>query len=98
MIFEMNDRLNDESVWMRLNYELLLLLRRERIATRLCVLGLIEHLFEAMRERYLVTLSDTIPFLTETLEDEDERVETIAKRIVQRVEQLTGESIADYLK
>jgi hypothetical protein len=46
-----------------------------------------------MRERYLVILNDTIPFLSEMLEDEDEKVETSAKRIVNQVEQLTGESI-----
>ena len=51
-----------------------------------------------MRERYLVILNDTIPFLSELLEDENEKVEGLTKSIVQRVEQLTGESINDYLK
>ena len=51
-----------------------------------------------MRERYLVILNDTIPFISELLEDENEKVETSAKRIVNRIEQLTGESINDYLK
>ena len=51
-----------------------------------------------MRERYLVILNDTIPFISELLEDEDERVEQAAKRIVLRIEQLTGESINEYLK
>lgn len=51
-----------------------------------------------MRERYLIVLNDTIPFLSELLEDENEMVEAAAKRIVSRVEQMTGESINDYLK
>jgi len=51
-----------------------------------------------MRERFLIILNDTIPFLSEMLEDEDELVESVAKRIVNQVEQLTGESINDYLK
>ena len=55
-------------------------------------------MFDKMRERYLVILNDTIPFISELLEDEDERVEQAAKRIVLRIEQLTGESINDYLK
>ena len=55
-------------------------------------------MFDKMRERYLVILNDTIPFISELLEDEDERVEQAAKRIVLRIEQLTGESINEYLK
>ena len=58
----------------------------------------IEHLLESLRERYLVVLNDTIPFLSELLEDEHEQVEGTAKRIVARVEHMTGESINDYLK
>ena len=55
-------------------------------------------MFDKMRERYLVILNDTIPFISELLEDEEERVEQAAKRIVLRIEQLTGESINEYLK
>ena len=62
------------------------------------MLSVIENLFDKMRERYLVILNDTIPFISELLEDEDERVEQAAKRIVLRIEQLTGESINEYLK
>ncbi len=51
-----------------------------------------------MRERYLVILNDTIPFVSELLEDENEKVELAAKTIVNRIEQLTGESINEYLK
>ena len=58
----------------------------------------IEHLFENLRERYLVVLNDTIPFLSELLEDEHEKVEQTARSIIERVEQMTGESINDYLK
>lgn len=72
--------------------------RSNKVETRLAVLTVIEHLFDNMRERYLVILNDTIPFISELLEDEDERVEDNAKRIVTRIEQLTGESINEYLK
>lgn len=51
-----------------------------------------------MRERYLVILNDTIPFISELLEDENEKVELAAKTIVNRIENLTGESINEYLK
>lgn len=93
MVLEINERINDDTNWMRLNYALLMKTRSEVPAVRCCILTLLEHLFEVLSERYLVTLSDTIPFLTELLEDEDEQVENIAKRIVNTVEKLSGESI-----
>ena len=72
--------------------------RSENWETKLAVLQVIEHMFDKMRERYLVILNDTIPFISELLEDENERVEQVAKRIVNRIENLTGESITEYLK
>lgn len=72
LIFEMDDRINDDATWVKLNYALLMRSRSEHWQTRLASLSVIEHLFEAMRERYLIVLNDTIPFLSELLEDEHE--------------------------
>lgn len=94
----MDERSNDDNMWQKLNFTLLMKTRSEHWQTRLAVLSVIENLFDKMRERYLVILNDTIPFISELLEDEDERVELAAKRIVLRIEQLTGESINEYLK
>ena len=55
-------------------------------------------MFSKMGERYLVVLNDTLPFLSESLEDEHQDVELAAKAIVKRIETLTGESIQEYLK
>lgn len=98
MIFEMDERTTDDSMWQRLNYAMLLKTRSSSWQVRLAVLTVIDFLFEKMRERFLVVLNDTIPFMSELLEDEDEKVEMAAKSIVQRIEQMTGESINDYLK
>lgn len=51
------------------------------------------HLFEKIGERFLIVLNDALPFLSESLEDEDEQVEMLAKDIIKRIESLTGESI-----
>ena len=98
MIFEMDERTTDDSMWQRLNYAMLLKTRSSSWQVRLAVLTVVDFLFEKMRERFLVVLNDTIPFMSELLEDEDEKVEMAAKSIVQRIEQMTGESINDYLK
>ena len=94
----MNERINDDSMWIKLNLSILMHTRNEQWQTRLGALSIIEHMFDVMRERYLVILNDTIPFISESLEDENEDVESCAKRIVNRIEQLTGESINEYLK
>lgn len=98
MILEMDERTQDDNMWQKLNFTLLMKTRSEQWETRLAVLQVIDHLFDKMRERYLVILNDTIPFVSELLEDENEKVELAAKTIVNRIEQLTGESIEDYLK
>lgn len=98
LVFEMDDRTEDDSMWQRLNYAMLLKTRSDKWEVRLAVLQVIDHLFEKMRERFLVVLNDTIPFISELLEDENERVEMCAKQIVNRIEHLTGESINEYLK
>jgi U3 small nucleolar RNA-associated protein 10 len=83
----MVDRIDDESTWMEFNQTLVELGQNATSArTREAVLDVIEYMFENMRERYLVILNDTIPFLSEMLEDEDEKVEASAKRIVNHVE------------
>lgn len=98
LVFEMDDRINDDSMWVKLNYAILMKTRSEQWQTRQAALLVLEHLLETLRERYLIVLNDTIPFLSELLEDEHEQVEGSAKKIVARVEQMTGESINDYLK
>jgi hypothetical protein len=43
-------------------------------------------LFERIGERFLILLNDTLPFLSEGMEDENPDVEAIAKSIVARIE------------
>ena len=98
LVRELNERINDDAMWAKLNYEILLKTRSADWEVRLAALQVVEHMFESMRERYLVILNDTIPFLSELLEDEHEQIEQTAQSIVKQIESLTGESINDYLK
>lgn len=75
LVRELNERINDDAMWAKLNYELLLKTRSGEWEVRLAALQVVEHMFETMRERYLVILNDTIPFLSELLEDEHEQIE-----------------------
>jgi hypothetical protein len=63
------------------------------------LIKLVNHKFEEkVIFFFLVALNDTLPFLSESLEDEHPDVEMTAKEIVKKVETLTGATIQDYLK
>ena len=95
----MVERINNESLWVRLNVAILMKTRGEHPwQVRLAALKVVEHMFAMMGERYLVVLNETLPFLSESLEDEHPLVEATAKEIVKKVETLTGETIQEYLK
>lgn len=61
--------------------------------TRLASLEIELYLFTKLGERYLIVLNDTLPFLSESLEDDDHDVEMAAKEVIKKIETLTGESI-----
>ena len=99
LVLEMNDRINNESLWMRFNTAILMKTRSEHPwKTRQAALKVVEHMFSKLGERYLVVLNDALPFLSESLEDEHPQVEAVAKEIVKKIETMTGETIQEYLK
>ena len=42
-------------------------------------------------------LPETIPFLAELMEDDDIEVEALVKKLVKRIEDLSGEKLTNYL-
>lgn len=63
------------------------------------ILGLrtVKHLVEKLKEEYGVVLPNTIPVLSELLEDVELPVKTLAQEILRDIESLTDESLEDYL-
>lgn len=82
----MIERINNDDMWKKLNYELLLKSRNDNWKIRMGTFKVIENLFLKVGERYLVLLNDTLPFLSEGMEDENSEVEMVAKSIVTRIE------------
>ena len=85
-------------MWKKINFDILINARSANPTIRLSTFTIIEHLFSRIGERYLILLNDTLPFLSEGLEDENPDVEITVKSIVSRIEQMTGDSIHEYLK
>jgi U3 small nucleolar RNA-associated protein 10 len=84
-------------VWKPLNHALLSRSRSDRPAVRTAALVCVEALFSKLAEEYLVLLPETIPFLAELMEDDDIEVEALVKKLVKRIEDLSGEKLTNYL-
>ena len=97
-VFDIVERINNDDMWKKINYDILMHTRDASAQVRLGAFKIVEHLFNRIGERYLILLNDTIPFLSEGMEDENPDVEACAKAIVARIEHMTGDSIHEYLK
>ncbi|XP_015973198.1 uncharacterized protein At3g06530 [Arachis duranensis] len=85
-------------LWKPLNHEVLMQTRSEKLRARILGLKTVKYLVDKLKEEYLVFLAETIPFLGELLEDVELSVKTLAQEILQDMESLSGESLAEYLR
>jgi U3 small nucleolar RNA-associated protein 10 len=89
---------DDETQWKYLNYQVLLNLRSSSPGVRMCVLGIVNAFVERKGENYLSVLPDAVPFLYETMEDEDPKLEAACKALVKGMEQVFGQSVSSYFE
>lgn len=71
--------------------------RHEAGAVRLAAVQTCDRLCARIGEEWLTILPQTIPFLAESMEDDDERVEKASNRFALTIEGFLGESIEKYL-
>ena len=67
-------------------------------SARLAGLEAAGQLASRLREEYLLLLPESLPFLSELLEDGDPRVEARAQEVVALLEELSGEKLDGYLR
>ncbi|GER49927.1 ARM repeat superfamily protein [Striga asiatica] len=84
-------------LWKPLNHEVLMQTRSEKIRARILGLRIVKYLVENLKDEYLVFLEETIPFLSELLEDIELPVKTLAQEVLKEMESLSGESLREYL-
>jgi len=58
----------------------------------------INALVDKLKEGYIVLFNDLMPYLTETLDDEDSEVAAVSKFLATVLETLTGEDIKEYIR
>lgn len=86
----------DDALWKQMNYQILLKMRHNSSTIRLLALEALIETAKKLGEDFLPLLPETIPFLAELLEDEEETVEKAARKAVQDLEKVVGEPLEKY--
>ncbi|XP_067001904.2 HEAT repeat-containing protein 1 [Anabrus simplex] len=86
----------DDLLWKQLNYQILLKTRHNSSHVRLVALETVCEMARKLGEDFLPLLPETVPFLAELLEDEDEAVEKACHKAVQELEEVLGEPLKKY--
>lgn len=74
------------------------LIREDHYQIRLFVIKLYSFLFSDLKERLVMHIHDIIPYITESLEDQNEKVQIEAFNLIKLIEKQTGEDISNYIE
>ncbi|XP_068160889.1 HEAT repeat-containing protein 1 isoform X2 [Antennarius striatus] len=88
--------LADDAQWRALNTQVLLRTRHTHPKVRLSSLLVLMELVSRLKENYVVLLPETLPFLSELMEDECEEVEHQVHQVIQEMEKILGEPLQSY--
>lgn len=77
--------------------QVLMQTRSEKLRARMLSLRSVKQLMDNLKEEYLVLLAETIPFLGELLEDVDLPVKSLSQDIIAKLEEMSGEDLAQHL-
>ncbi|CAK9799391.1 HEAT repeat-containing protein 1 [Anthophora quadrimaculata] len=86
----------DDSLHKHLVYQTLLKTRHTKPCVRSAALSAVVEIVRKLGEDFMPLLPETIPFLAELLEDEDEATEKYAQNAVRTLEELLGEPLQKY--
>ena len=78
--------------------KILNLIREEHYQIRLFVIKQYSFLFQDLKERLIMHIHDIVPYITESLEDQNEKVQIEAFNLIKLIEKQTGEDIKNYIE
>jgi hypothetical protein len=81
-----------------INYKILVLLKRKSARLHRYVFELYESLLDSLQDRFLLLVGDLVPFLLESVSSRQEGIAACIRRIIAKVEELSGEEITNYAK
>lgn len=73
------------------------MIREDHYLIKLLTLRMIKALFEELKERYLTLITDIVPYITDCIEDSNEKVNIEAFNLMKYIEKTTGEDMKNYL-
>eukprot|EP01016_Furgasonia_blochmanni_P056306 TRINITY_DN957_c0_g1_i11.p1 TRINITY_DN957_c0_g1~~TRINITY_DN957_c0_g1_i11.p1 ORF type:complete len:294 (+),score=91.96 TRINITY_DN957_c0_g1_i11:65-946(+) len=97
-VLSLFDLIKDDYKWKSLNYNIIMKTRSDSVHVKIGALTVVSEVIEHLKERFVVLINDIVPFISETLEDQNIEVEKLSKSIVIRLEQITGENIKEYMR
>ncbi|KRY78282.1 HEAT repeat-containing protein 1 [Trichinella pseudospiralis] len=95
-IIDVAQTINDETYWKKLHYSILLKTRHVDKRVRRSVLVLLEKWYEMLDEQASSLIAESVPFLSELMEDESEEVEMQCKQLASVCEKIIGEPLQKY--
>lgn len=87
---------SDDILWKQLNYQVLMKTRSDSVEERIFGLKVCVEMAKKLGEDFEPLVPETIPFLSELLEDEDYRVLEACQNGVRELETTVGESLQKY--
>ncbi|KAJ3288341.1 HEAT repeat-containing protein 1 [Borealophlyctis nickersoniae] len=88
--------IGSDAQWKPLNHQILLRMRSPQAPVRLVALKVLQDFYTRLGEEMLILFPETIPFLAEVMEDEDEEVERACQDLCAQIQQYLGEPIQQY--
>ncbi|KAK9866983.1 hypothetical protein WJX84_002095 [Apatococcus fuscideae] len=87
----------DQALWQTFNRQVLMATRSRDAKQKQRALKVISGFLGRAQEEYLVLLPESLPFLAELLEDPELGVSSLAQEILRQLEEISGESLDQYL-
>ena len=84
--------------WKPLNLKLLMNFRDKKSCVRMAALKILHKLFVDIGEEYLILLPECLPYLSELLEDDNEEINIYSAEVIRYIENISGETLEDYLQ
>jgi len=94
-VVQMAVTMHDDTKWRMLAHAVLQHTRDSRASVRSAALWILQQLFSTIGEPFLVLLPETISYLSELLEDDDEQIEKECRGFIKQLEELSGESLQE---
>uniref|UniRef100_A0A0A1XM81 HEAT repeat-containing protein 1 n=1 Tax=Zeugodacus cucurbitae TaxID=28588 RepID=A0A0A1XM81_ZEUCU len=88
---------SNDIMWKQLNHQVLMKTRTNVPEVRILSFNCCLEIVRKLGEDFTPLLPETVPFVAELLEDENQRVEKNTRKAVQELENILGESLQSYL-